>query len=190
MRPGRRDAGASRPRSRRAPRPCSRAAARRRRSTNGSMPSRSISRTRASLASATSRRVRCSSSIVDSARASARAELVRSRVRVVSSAASEAARRRSRIDATTSRSISARPAKAGSDRCERRGGGGGERDAPGPAAELGVSDRGAGGALCEHSRPVGDADVEAALGRPVIEATDELARDDGACDEPVRALRR
>ena len=64
-------------------------------------PSRSISSTSALLASATSRRVCCSSPTLDSDLASA-----------VSSAASEAAPRRSRNEAIASSSISARPANA------------------------------------------------------------------------------
>ena len=64
-------------------------------------PSRLISRTSASLVSATSFRVCCSSPT-----------LARSCARAVSSAASESLRRRSRTDAPASSSISARPAKA------------------------------------------------------------------------------
>ena len=46
-----------------------------------------------------------------------------------------------------------------------------------------MSDRGAGGAFREHGRSVGDADVEP-VGEAGHRGTDQLARDDGTCDEP------
>ena len=68
-------------------------------------------------------------------------------------------------------------------RGDGRGAGGCERDAPGPAADLRLGDRGAAGAVREDGDAVGDTDVE--VGREAGEGVaDELVRGESAGDDP------